>query len=305
MLRRLRRLISQTALTLATWPLKAVGLGLRADALERLTESAVSTIETPDHQLRFYTPSPLLISRASSLLCKEPDTIAWINHFEDKAVFWDIGANIGTYSLYAAACRGVTVLAFEPSAANFHVLSRNIQLNELGDRVKGYCIAFSDESKLGMLNISSPAMGAAVSQFGLAGEMSPYWNRQAAAASHGMLGFAIDEFIAQFNPPFPNYLKIDVDGLEPEILRGASVTLRDVRLESVLVEVGITIAEKENRSTVSLLEEAGFHFVSRGLIQGSGTELAANYLFQRSRPDSNRAGRGESKTRYAMPNLRS
>jgi FkbM family methyltransferase len=260
--------------------MKAIGPHLRTDILDHLTNEAISVVKIPGNQIRFYAPSPLLMARASSVLSKEADTIHWIDGFEQRTVFWDIGANVGVYSLYAAIQKRVSVIAFEPSAANFHVLSRNMNLNQLGDRATAYCIAFSERSQLGMLNMASPSMGAAVSQFGRSGEMSRYWDGQTAAASHGMIGFAIDDFIAQFNPPFPNYLKIDVDGLEPQILQGARTTLRDSRLRSLLVELGVK-HESENRSTQSLLEEAGFRFVSNGPTQGSGGELAANYLFHK------------------------
>jgi FkbM family methyltransferase len=290
---KLKRSISRAAQQIASLPMKAIGKHLRAEVLERLTEETISVTMIPGNQIRFYTPSPLLMSRAASVLSKETDTIQWIDGFEDGTVFWDIGANVGVYSLYAAIQKRVSVLAFEPSAANFYVLSRNIHLNQLGDRATAYCIAFSDRSQLGMLNMASPSMGAAVSQFGRSGEMSRYWDGQTAAASHGMIGFAIDDFIAQFNPPFPNYLKIDVDGLEPQILQGARTTLRDARLRSLLVELGVK-RETENRSTLSLLEQAGFRFVSNGPTQGSGGELAANYLFQKS-PSSIANNQADSK----------
>src|SRR5882762_1660107 len=277
---KLKRLISRAAQQIASLPMKAIGPHLRTDILDHLTEEAVSVVKIPGNQIRFCTPSPLLMARAWSVLSKETDTIQWIDGFEERTVFWDIGANVGVYSLYAAIQKRVSVHAFEPSAANFHVLSRNIHLNQLGDRATAYCIAFSDRSQLGMLNMASPSMGAAVSQFGRSGEMSRYWDGQTVAASHGMIGFAIDDFIAQFNPPFPNYLKIDVDGLEPQILQGAPTALRDTRLRSLLVELDVK-HESENRSTLSLLEEAGFRFVSNGPTQGSGGELAANYLFQK------------------------
>jgi hypothetical protein len=124
-------------------------------------------------------------------------------------------------------------------------------------------------------------MGASISQFGQPGEMSRYWGGQEGAAAHGMIGFTIDSFIAQFDPPFPNYLKLDVDGLELPILEGARVTLRDARLRSVLVELSIS-RESERRNAQLLLEEAGFRFVSRGATQGTQTESAANHLFQRA-----------------------
>lgn len=260
--------------------MKAIGMHLRADVLERLTEETISVTTIPGNQIRFYTPSPLLMSRAACVLSKETDTIQWIDGFEDGMVLWDIGANVGVYSLYAAIQRSVSVLAFEPSAANFHVLSRNIHLNKLVDRVTGYCIAFSGRTQLGILNMASPSMGASIGQFGQFGEMSRYWEGQTGAAAHGMIGFTIDSFIAQFDPPFPNYLKLDVDGLELPILEGARMTLRDARLRSLLVELSLS-RESEYRNAHLLLEEAGFRFVSRGATQGTQTESAANHLFQR------------------------
>jgi FkbM family methyltransferase len=261
--------------------MKAIGMHFRADVLERLTEETISVTKIPGNQIRFYTPSPLLIARAASVLSKETDTIQWIDGFEKGTVLWDIGANVGVYSLYAAIKRSVSVLAFEPSAANFHVLSRNIYLNKLGDRATGYCIAFSGKTQLGVLNMASPSMGAAISQFGRPGEMSQYWEGQNGATTHGMIGFTIDDFIAKFDPPFPNYLKLDVDGLELPILEGARVTLRDARLRSILVELSVT-RESERRNAQLVLEEAGFRFVSRGAMQGTETESAANHLFQRA-----------------------
>jgi FkbM family methyltransferase len=270
---------------------------LRAGALEQMLEEAIIVIEIPGNQIRFYTPSPLLMWRASSVLSKETDTIQWIDSFEKGAVFWDIGANVGVYSLYAAIKKGVFVIGFEPSAANFHVLSKNIQLNKVGNLATAYCIAFSDRSKLGVLNMASAAMGAAISQFGRCGEMSQYWDGQGAPASHGMIGFTIDDFIAQFNPPFPNYLKLDVDGLEPQILDGARTTLRDKRLRSLIVELDIK-SESKNQNSLLLIEEAGFRFVSRGATQGDG----ANHLFQRA-SSAIANNEADSKVVNPMPSL--
>jgi FkbM family methyltransferase len=298
---KLHRLAFGIAIRLGAWPLKILAPGLRAELLERVTEEMVSVTSIPGNEICFYTPAPLLISRAASVLSKEEDTIQWIDGFEAGAVFWDIGANVGVYSLYAAIRKNVSVLSFEPSAANFHVLSRNIQLNQLGGQVTAYCIALSGRTELGVLNMSSPSMGAAISQFGQPGEMSPYWEGHTQAAVHGTIGFSIDDFIAHFDPPFPNYLKMDVDGLELPILRGAQRTLRDSRLQSMIVELSVSNKD-ENRIAQSLLEEAGFRFVSRGATQGTQTESAANHLFERANR-SVMIGQADSKHEYAMQSL--
>ena len=273
------RLVSATA-GLTALPLKAIGLRSRARVLEPLTEDMISVTTIPGGQIRFFTPSPLLISRAVSVLSKEPDTIRWIDGFDDRAVFWDVGANVGVYSLYAAVRKAVSVLSFEPSAANFHVLSKNIELNQLCERITAYCVALSGQTRLGVLNIASSSMGAALSQFGRPGEMSPWSEGQRGATTHGMIGFAIDEFVAQFDPPFPDYLKLDVDGLELPILQGASRTLRDPRLQSIMVELSLTHNDDSHEAR-SLIEGAGLRFVSRGATQSTQTESGANHLFMR------------------------
>lgn len=222
----------------------------------------------------------MLLFRANTVLSKETDTIQWIDSFTDEGVFWDIGANAGVYSLYAGVSKRVRVLSFEPSAANFYVLSKNIQLNRLHEQITAYCIALSGETKLGVLNLSSPSMGAAVSQFGQLGEMSPYWEGYSEAAFQGMVGFSIDDFIRQFNPPFPNYIKIDVDGLELSILKGAQATLCDHRLRSLVVELGISDKEAYAEA-LAFLKDVGFSLVSQGRTQGTSVGQGANHLFEK------------------------
>jgi FkbM family methyltransferase len=279
-MRTLNKVGSGVARRIGTWPLRLVGSRLRAEILEKLTEESIQTTAIPGACIQFYAPSPLLISRAASVLTKETDTIQWIDGFEQGTVFWDIGANVGVFSLYAAIRNPGFVVSFEPLAANFHVLSRNIQLNRLDQQISAYCVAFSGRTQLGTLNIASPSMGASLSQFGEPGETSRYWEGTA-GATHGMVGFTIDEFIKQFDPPFPNYLKIDVDGLEIAILEGARRTLCDPRMRSLLVELSLN-RRHEHDAAVKLLEEAGFHFVSRGADQGNQNESAANHIFQKA-----------------------
>ena len=53
-------------------------------------------------KIKFYIPTEITHSRVQSIFAKEPETINWINNFKDDKIFWDIGANIGIYSIYAA-----------------------------------------------------------------------------------------------------------------------------------------------------------------------------------------------------------
>ena len=88
-----------------------------------------------------------------------------------------------------------------------------------------------------------------------------------------VLGYSIDEFIDIFHPEFPNRLKIDVDGNECLILKGAERTLADGRLKSFLVEVrDNTREEVKKRAT-----QAGFACVGGG----EQTSGVGDLLFER------------------------
>lgn len=277
---RLTQLASSGLRRAASLPVELLSLRARAGAVERLSEGMLTTIETRGGPIHFFCPSPLLASRAETLLTKEPDTIQWIDSFAEQSVFWDVGANVGVYSLYAATKPGIAVLSFEPLAANFHVLSRNIQLNDFAGRVIAYCVALSGTTELGMLNMESPAMGSALTQFGQLGEMSPYCTKGTNGSAHGMIGFSVDDFIDQFHPDFPNYIKLDVDGLEWSILQGARKTLSDSRLRSLMVELSLS-NEDERALALALLHDFGFSLISVGAGQATDAGEGANHLFER------------------------
>ena len=175
-LRRSRSVARNLAREVASLPLRMLGTTQRGRALEKLNASMISEVDVAEGKLRFMTPTPLLQARASSILSKEPDTIRWIEGFESSDVFWDVGANVGVFSLYAARCRQVHVLAFEPSADNYMVLCKNVEINHLEGRVVPYCIALAGNTELGVLNSPSREMGAALHQFGGKGETSRYWS---------------------------------------------------------------------------------------------------------------------------------
>jgi FkbM family methyltransferase len=266
----------------ASIPLRMMWKAQRRLALEKLTGSMISKIDVPAGNLLFVTSTGLLQSRAQSVMTKEPDTIQWIDRFESSDVFWDIGANVGVFSLYAARQRGLRVLAFEPSADNYAVLCKNIEINAFEGRVVPYCVALAGGTQLGVLNSPSREMGASLHQFGNKGEASRYWGGNKTSFAQGVVGFSVDDFIYQFSPPFPTRLKIDVDGLEWPILQGAGKSLRDPRLRSVMAELPLSDTAERDRA-IAWLSDCGFELVSQGDLQEGGGQTAANHFFARVR----------------------
>lgn len=216
----------------------------------RFNDSGESvSAEIAGRTVRFACPNQLTRWRVETLRTKEPATIAWIDGFAPDAVMWDIGANIGVYSLYAAVAKGARVLAFEPAPANFALLCRNIEINRLGDSLLPFCVALSAERRLDRLHMQNSDPGGAFSAFGGADGAAPF--------RLGCLGYSIDRFIADFDPPFPQHVKIDVDGIEDEIVAGAARTLADARLLSLWIELDDRKTEQADR-VAAALEKAGF-----------------------------------------------
>jgi FkbM family methyltransferase len=284
LVRRVKSVVNKILRELATLPMRSLGEDHRSQIVEGLLASMVSELEVGRHTIRFLTPTPLLLGRSRTALSKEPDTVRWIDQFQADDVLWDIGANVGVFTLYAAIVRRARVLAFEPSADNYMVLCRNVEINALDDRVIPYCVALSANTGLGVLNSQSRAMGSALHQFGRPGDTSRYWVTKNCSHVQGVVGFSIDDFVRHFSPAFPTHLKLDVDGLELAILQGAVDTLADRRLRSILVEFSITDDAQERDSGMELLAAAGFEFVSQGELQKTAGSLAANHLFLRTGP---------------------
>jgi FkbM family methyltransferase len=230
-------------------------------------------VETRQGTLVFVSTHPQALLFPQYHATREPETIDWIDGFAAPATFWDIGANVGEFTLYAALQPGISVLAFEPAAASYAALCRNIAANGCGDRVQAYCVALDRKTRLGSLNLSSAEPGGHGNAFA-GGDGS--LGRPRIGARQATIGFAIDDFRRQFAVPAPNYLKIDVDGTEEEILAGAAGTLADPALRSLLVELEEADTPRKAR-IAECLAAAGFRPGARGAGQGG----VANLLFVR------------------------
>lgn len=242
---------------LVTFPF--LGPARRADALMRaastLIEGNKSEVNTQSGHLFFVPAAWLSPGSAMHTLAHEPETVDWIEGFADDAVYWDIGANIGVFALYAGLKPGVHVLAFEPAASSFAVLNKNIELNAI-DRIAAYCVAFDQETRLDSLNMSSISPGGSMHGFG--SERDQFGRSIDVKYRQGAVGFSIDDFVRMFAPPLPTHVKIDVDGIEANILRGGRDTLSAPSVRSMIIEIEGDLTSNHNREILQLMDEFGF-----------------------------------------------
>lgn len=186
-------------------------------------------------RLDFSTPTKLAKWRVDTLLSKEPETIAWMNCFQPSDLFLDVGANVGMYSVYAAAISKTNVFAFEPESQNFSLLNENIFINNLESRVRAYPIAVSNERGLGILNLSE--WGAAGSCHSAADAVSFSGESFQPKFRQGAIQMTLDDLFPSLIQYERVHLKIDVDGIEPKIVEGGVNLLASGLVRSVLIEV--------------------------------------------------------------------
>ena len=215
-------------------------------------------------EVNFFIPNQLTDWRIETFFTKEPETLEWIDNFEkkDKIVFWDIGANIGLYSIYSVLRHeNVSTISFEPSTSNLRVLSRNISINNLENKIKILSAPLSNkENQFLTMNEGDFVEGGALNTFGenydFAGELFD------SKMKYKILGTTIKNLLDNNILEIPNYIKIDVDGIEHLILEGAGKYLKDKRIKSLSIEINEDFKEQYNK-VIEIMDQNEFKLLHK------------------------------------------
>jgi len=189
---------------------------------------------------------------------KEPWTVAWLERTLGAGdVLYDVGANVGAYSLIAASLgrEGVRIIAVEPAFANYEALCSNVVLNGLEQSIVPLPVLLGERTRLVELAYRDTEAGTAEHAVGESGLLT--------------LCYRLDDLVAGMALPAPTLLKIDVDGAEVPVLAGASAMLSRPELRSVLVEV----ERSGGDAVVDVLTQAGLGLTER-IDERGGTPLA-------------------------------
>jgi FkbM family methyltransferase len=253
-------------------------LGLLPTAVQAKAKHAFAPTATLDyraHKILLHVDSAGALYRTSACR-KEPETVRWIEEYiRPGEVLYDVGANVGAYSLIASKhCGGnVRVLAFEPSFASYDELCRNVVLNQCEASVIPYLMCLTESAGPIVFRHTSLEPGSALH---LAGE-SDIGTGFTAVYTQELMGFPVDFLVSQFGFPVPNHMKIDVDGTEINVLRGAASTLDSDRVQTIQVEV--SPRHPSAAEVITLLVEKRFRLLSE-TARGGGDRWS-NYLFVR------------------------
>jgi len=172
----------------------------------------------------------------------------------------DIGANLGAFSVPLAQnleSRQGLVYSFEPQRVVFYQLCANIFLNRL-DNCMAYNMGVGDRAdtlELPDNNYDSSNLGA----YSLVPEYQDLMNLKKAAPTslkHSVPIVTLDSF--KF-PRKVDFLKIDVEGMELQVLQGAQQLLRDSNYPPIMLEAwGFSWFKEQREALIAFLQDMGY-----------------------------------------------
>jgi FkbM family methyltransferase len=151
----------------------------------------------------------------------EFNDMGFLLHFlRKKDVFIDVGSNIGSYTILASAEIGSKTISIEPAPSTFSFLKDNISLNNIGDLVDAHNIALAGRN--GSIRFT---------------EKHDTANHVAINNEKDFIEVQADTLDSLIKETNPSLIKIDVEGYESEVLKGANKTLKNPSLKALIVEL--------------------------------------------------------------------
>lgn len=218
--------------------------------------------------------------RAEAYATAEPETLDWLDaNLRDGDVFFDVGANIGMYALYAAAVRpNCRVYAFEPAASNYSRLCANIVSNAFTNIIPCQ-MPLAEKEAFALFYLGAMENGSALHALGRPSLFRP---SAEPALKQGVFSATLDGLVFRHGVPQPALMKIDVDGAEADVLSGGRDVLRSHALRTVLVEITSEAADDGLPAAANGLTSAGLRLATRGSQEWTISNLSCrNYVFTR------------------------
>ena len=246
-------------------------------------------VKIENKTINFYSPNSILSWRVKTYFSKEPETLDWIKKFKKKKssdiIFWDIGANIGLYSIYSCVVHSndISVVSFEPSVNNLKSLATNISINNYNNQIKVLSNPLSNTNKFSKLNESSILDGSALNSF--SNNLNFEGKIFQPAISYKTLGFSLDYLVENSFLKIPDFIKIDVDGNEHLILEGFRNNLTNNKILQIMVEVNENYREQLD-TILNIMKDCNFKLTDKFKASIPNGEIdkfskTYNYLFER------------------------
>lgn len=183
---------------------------------------------------------------------KEDNIKEYIDSISNDKVFYDLGANLGWFALYAAN-KGLTTYAFEVDKSNFQGLTENLNNNPHLNNIFTFNKGIADKKQIVNLRIRDPRIGAHHKTL----DLPDYCGQPNIINSNHIEVVevdSLDNIIEENNLPFPDHLKVDIDGSEYAFIMGSPKVLSYA--QSLVIEL-VTNNDYYDK-IISILEDNNF-----------------------------------------------
>ena len=175
------------------------------------------------------------------------------------------------------------VTAFEPSTSNLRLLSRNLSINKLEEKIKIFQIPLTDqENKFLLMKEQKFSEGSAMNTFG-----EDYDNggkKLITNHNYKIYGTTINYILDNKILDLPDYIKIDVDGIEHLILKGGNKYLKNEKIKSISIEVN-EIFDDQFKGILDFMQANNFtliHKKNSDIFYGrKNSQKTLNYVFNK------------------------
>jgi len=194
---------------------------------------------------------------------KEDNIKEFIEKIPEGSIFYDLGANLGWFSLYAASLN-LKTYAFEMDPFNFKGLEENVLGNSnIIHNINIFNKGIAGFNGKGNMLYTNEEIGGHNKVLKLDNFSGPH-HQDSFNMSREIEVVTLDNFITENNLPWPDYLKIDIDGSEHSFLMGNPITLD--KCKGMVIE--LWEGSKLYQDCVSILERYGFNMVKKYDIPG-------------------------------------
>jgi FkbM family methyltransferase len=203
--------------------------------------------------------------------------MAFVLHYlRSNDLFLDIGANVGSYTVLAAAVCGANALSVEPVPSTFKDLRDNVRINDCEERCRLANVALSDEEGELQFTADLDAMNHVAQPGETTREIFSCPVRR------------LDDLVGE---TAPNFMKLDVEGYESKVLDGAPRTLE--KLQAIIIELngGGSRYGVRDEEVASRLLRVGFlphtyRPATRELVPTAQASTGGNTIFLRDPADA-------------------
>ena len=238
-------------------------------------------------KFKIHAGSQLLRFRAESFLTKEPTTLEWLQSLDKDSVLIDVGANIGIYTIPASLFHVKKVIAVEPEIKNYNMLLDNLKLNEIDcNTCEAIPVAVSTKyaNSYTKLYLTEDRVGSSCHQLGKNQDFKlRELEQERAYRTVGCI--SLSKIVRQSTKDFDGRLniKIDVDGIEPDVCESIFEDKTYVRVSTLQIELNPDI--NEHKTLIEDLLSLGFMYDKRQVEKATrkrGTFKGfAEYVFRR------------------------